>query len=414
MVDTSTLAGVQRASQRPRRTQVRQTEPPAPRPGVLDTLGQLLGSRSQAIPGIATDPYQTAYAYSLPGSFGVDVVRGSTELSPGQDRALGYGALAGDLLMPSLLGTGLALDAKAAAQPVLAGANALKDLGVKGASRFVMSAADPAAAQALAGKSLQEVVQDPSGMQAAIMRYLGRHRSTRPDLGRNLTHPLDVPVDTGRMYGPGTYFAQTPKASEDIFPAFGEKVYRMGSSPREMWDTVRNTAGYAVDDTFTSLGVPRPGTLTPWDDAGLATLRGRGFLGYAHGDAFTDWMLGAGTPSRLVRTGDASVPGIFDVRGRAGYAGAQMREGYNQLLDSFASSLGRGDSSAMPKVLRELVERRTGPQPLGEGFRDIRLHNPNPRLVSMFDQIGLGRLWPEAPPPPAPRGRTFGELPPPR
>jgi hypothetical protein len=293
-----------------------------------------------------------------------------------------------------------------AAVPVIQGADVLKDLGVRGVPRFVMSAADPTAAQSLAGKSIQDVVNNPSGLQGAILRYLGRHRSESPSLARSLQHPLNVPVATGRMYGPGTYFAQTPQASDTIFSNFGDKIYRQNLSPRQTWDTVRNSSGFAVDDTFGALGLPTPGQSTAWSDPAIAAARDRGFLGYAHGDAFTDWLVGTPTGPGVRRVGDSTTSGMFDVRNQPLFLSVKesVQQGPKTFADTLAATLWNNDRSQMPSRVRNFVDYRTRPLPFGYGFQDTVPHSFSPRLDSFFRRIGLDRIWQE----PTVAGANFG------
>jgi hypothetical protein len=258
---------------------MRQTEPAEFQPSFLGTLGQLLGSRSDAVPGIATDPYRTAYAYSLPGSFGADVVRGSTDLSPGQDRALEYGALAGDLLMPSLLGTGLVSDAA----KIFRNPNVVETLGA--------------------------LHRGPSGL--------------RP------RHPRDVEMVSGNAIGPGFYV--TPRDTERAgigslvwgggnLPGDRSSLYRMSGSIGDL-AKIAKSRGYATyDDMQRAIREIAPGSSVrdmTVDNPVVRKLQQEGFIGYAptgfgpSSPEFTNWLVGARDIGRI----NPSLPslGVRDV-----------------------------------------------------------------------------------------------------
>jgi len=202
-----------------------------------------------------------------------------------------------------------------AADNILRGAGALKDIGVSAPSRFVMAAADPAAAQGVAGLTrvsgsntsltpgLQIPLENSSGMYAAILRNLARHRSQDPLLNLGVLSPGDVPVATGRAAGPGTYFGATKDASDMSFSSFGNEVYRIREPLTNVWDTVRNSPGYVTDKVLKTIapsksstypGNPTIDRATDWNDPLIQNLRDMGYLGYRYADdALTDWTVGA-------------------------------------------------------------------------------------------------------------------------
>jgi hypothetical protein len=238
--------------------------------------------------------------------------------SPG----LRAGALAGDILFdPAWLipGVGAAKAGAAAARvtpEILKGADALKGIGVNDVSRFVMAAADPAGAQSVTGLTrvptsntsltpgLQIPLEDSSGIYAAILRNLARHRSRDPLLEFGVRPPQDVPIAFGRASGPGTYFGSTKEASDAMFGGFGKEVYRIREPLTNVWNTVRNSPGYVTDDVLkkifpdrgpagSSKG-PSIDSSVQWADPIMQDLRDLGYLGYRYADdALTDWTVGA-------------------------------------------------------------------------------------------------------------------------
>jgi hypothetical protein len=203
-----------------------------------------------------------------------------------------------------------------AADNILRGAGALKDIGVSAPSRFVMAAADPAAAQGVANLTrvsgsntsltpgLQIPLEDSGGMYAAILRNLARHRSRDPLLEFGVRPPQDVPISMGRAAGPGTYFGSTKEASDAMFGGFGKEVYRIREPLTNVWNTVRNSPGYVTDDVLKklfpgrgpagSLKGPSIDSSVQWGDPIMQDLRNLGYLGYRYADdALTDWTVGA-------------------------------------------------------------------------------------------------------------------------
>jgi hypothetical protein len=212
---------------------------------------------------------------------------------------------------------------------VLKGAKALKDIGVKDISRFVMAAADPAGAQAAGNLTripegrVRAGLEIPNseGIFAAILRNQGRHRSANPFLGLGVKKPQNVDIDNGRAAGVGSYFATTPEQSRGAYGAFGKEEYRIKEPLINVWNTIRNSPGYATGKTLQELSEQFPeligpqrssrgmdhldllGRNTEWDDPVMKLLQEQGYLGYRYADnAFTDWTVGSNPLTRLAKT----------------------------------------------------------------------------------------------------------------
>jgi hypothetical protein len=213
------------------------------------------------------------------------------------------------------------------------GADALGEIGVRGPSAFVMSAADPAGAQAARNLprsvdgagigGLNIPVEDSSGINAAILRYLGRHRSKNPLLNLGVQHPRDVPIDSGRAAAGGTYFGTSREASDAGFSNFGNEVYRIQEPLWNVWNTVRNSPGYITTGALQRRMPARIdlndaealsiGPSTAWDNPLMQQLRDEGYLGYRYADdAFTDWTVGAKPFVGLSKESGSSTGGVSD------------------------------------------------------------------------------------------------------
>jgi hypothetical protein len=125
----------------------------------------------------------------------------------------------------------------------------------------------------------------PGGPSAALSNFLARHRSQ--NLIEETLHPLDVPVDNARAYGPGTYFAQTPEASSKVFEMFGPNVYKMDSN-------LKNTLRTLTSKGYLDINDPRAVSVknAEWNDPVVQDLIKQGYIGLRHGDALTNWLIG--------------------------------------------------------------------------------------------------------------------------
>jgi TP901 family phage tail tape measure protein len=160
------------------------------------------------------------------------------------------------------------------------------------------------------------ILKDPKKVEAIDYLFNARHRSGTK-IGEML-HPTDTPMATGRVYGPGTYLSQTVEGAEK-FP-FGPKYHRQAVTLQSILATARSK-GYIDPEQMTEeMGkffsdVPnllghaksnnwRAHKETPlnemaWDHPFIQNLIGQGYLGYKHGDAITNWVLGTSPEFRF-------------------------------------------------------------------------------------------------------------------
>jgi hypothetical protein len=152
----------------------------------------------------------------------------------------------------------------------------------------------------------------PGGIQGALYTELGRHRSKYETL--NMMHPKDVPVETGRAYGPGTYMAQTREVSDAIFSGFGANVYKQDTSILG-WMKILLSKGYISENLMkqkmadfqlhfdeqknfatgnSAFNFRRDDSLTnmSYEHPFIQGLLKEGYIGYKHGDALANWIIG--------------------------------------------------------------------------------------------------------------------------
>jgi TP901 family phage tail tape measure protein len=140
------------------------------------------------------------------------------------------------------------------------------------------------------------------------------HRSHTLNLQDILMHPSTVPVQTGRAFGPGTYFGQSKEQSEIHFKGFGDNLYRIKMS---QWAKLSSLfkKGYITPDKLVSMGIdPHSVYSAQWGDQIIQDLMRKGYLGLKHGDAVTNWLIGAKrgwglTPIKKADGGYISGPG---------------------------------------------------------------------------------------------------------
>jgi hypothetical protein len=164
--------------------------------------------------------------------------------------------------------------------------------------------------------SKQDIDKLPPNLQALVHLFAGTTRSKK-----NITqmmHPANVPVDTGRVYGPGTYFAQLKRLSGQF--AFGPNYYKMSRNPMAIIKTLRskgyitpdkmqeemgmwfnkeyNIAEHATSNNWRLHGDTDLNAMK-WEDPFIQHLISQGYLGYKHGDALTNWMVGTSKEFRF-------------------------------------------------------------------------------------------------------------------
>jgi hypothetical protein len=340
----------------------------------VQNYGQQVGSlfSDVAKPGRGQTPFFLPREFDAAGEAAVD----RFGLSGAGAGAVRGGATALDLLTGVAAGgvggagRGAVRGAENVGGQIAAGANALGDIGVTGANRFVMAAADPAGAQAARGLTEADLMQNPQGLYAAILRNLARHRSKNPYLGLGVKSPEDVRAITGRAGGPGTYFGQSRQASDDAYSSFGENVYRIREPFTEVWNTVRNSPGY-----ITTEGLQRRmpakvdlnaaealslGPATAWDDLLMRQLRDEGYLGYRYADdAFTDWTVGTKPFVGLSRVSGPKLSQELasDFRNKARYELQDPNNPVNRFLINPINDARTGISNVVDTAVRQPIRK---------------------------------------------------------
>jgi hypothetical protein len=331
---------------------------------------------------------------------------------------LGAAAFGADVLNPVGWAVGAPIDkAIDAGIAIKRGADALGEIGIRGPSAFVMSAADPAGAQAARNLprsvdgagigGLNIPVEDSSGMNAAILRYLGRHRSRKPLLGLGVQHPRDVPIDAGRAAAGGTYFGTSREASDSSFRGFGNEVYRIQEPLWNVWNTVRNSPGYITTGALQRRMPARMdlndaealsiGPATAWDNPLMQQLRDEGYLGYRYADdAFTDWTVGARPFVGLSKESGSSTVGAL-----AKELGLnEVAQGAREVLNVPVEAARNVADKVIRQPIKKVQDARSASQRAYENALGKYNYNEGLKLQEMFGpSYGTSpNLRPPAPP----------------
>ena len=148
----------------------------------------------------------------------------------------------------------------------------------------------------------------PGGLGALIQMYRGVHRSGIPieqfpsPLERFLISKTDGSKTPINAYGPGLYSATSPVTSEKIFSQFGPYQYRADLTPKAMLKVLSSKGFIKFDELakfeaehFAKTGQPGRrlhDVNADVTDPIVQELMKAGYLGYRHGDAFTNWGVG--------------------------------------------------------------------------------------------------------------------------
>ena len=256
MVDDRAMRLRQRASGRqPRPT----PQPVAPTPGPLDDLGQ---NYLRAAPRVAQSAAETNIFNPVP----------SITQAVGQGR-LPTGAEAGtDAALLALTGA-LGLGAKAL-QPV---------------ARTAMGTT---------ARTLANNERLSPGVRNVMELINARHASPNPNLGSALRNPKDVPVVSGRDFGPGFYYeARRPLDSvvpyTDLLARYGDNFYMPQMSPAAMLKIARSKGGADLRQDLGLEGVNRVSQM-PINNPVFRKAMEDGFTGVK---GRTSWLVG--NPERV-------------------------------------------------------------------------------------------------------------------
>jgi hypothetical protein len=276
---------------------MQQVMPPVPTPQPVEPtagpLDALVGNYLRTSGQLAEDQVKYGGQVGGLGSRTVDLLtsQGGVSDSPG----LRAGALAGDILLdPNWL------------IPAVGAVNAGVNVG-----RTAM------------GTTARTLANNPRmspGVQNVLELINARHASPNPNLGATLSNPRNVPVVSGRDFGPGFYYeARRPLDSvvpyTDLLARYGDNFYMPQMSPMDMLRISRSRGGADLRQDLGLEGVNRISGMNI-DDPIFRRAMEEGFTG-AKGT--TSWLVGnpdrvGGLPNLGVRpvtpADDATYPAL--------------------------------------------------------------------------------------------------------
>jgi hypothetical protein len=173
------------------------------------------------------------------------------------------------------------------------------------------------------GTTARTLVNNPKmspGVQSVLELINARHASPNPNLGATLSNPRNVPVVSGRDFGPGFYYeAKRPLDSvvpyTDLLARYGDNFYMPQMSPIDMLRISRSRGGADLRQDLGLEGVNKISGMNI-DDPIFRRAMEEGFTG-AKGT--TSWLVGnpdrvGGLPNLGVRAvtpaDDATYPAL--------------------------------------------------------------------------------------------------------
>jgi TP901 family phage tail tape measure protein len=184
---------------------------------------------------------------------------------------------------------------------------------------------------------MHALIRKDSPFAAMLLSMFGRHRSANAIDTKNLVHPTDVKIVNDQMYGPGVYFAKTGKDSQKLFSgAFGSNVYKITTSAKNIFQQLlgrhkylnetklleeygnfarlhpQDAKNYKYDPPTAKLDLrdKKDGSRVDWNDPFIQYLNNKGYIGYSHRTAFTNWRIGV--PNSGYGLKNASNRSIFE------------------------------------------------------------------------------------------------------
>lgn len=136
------------------------------------------------------------------------------------------------------------------------------------------------------------------GVRNVLELINARHASPNPNMAATLRNPKDVPVSSGRDFGPGFYFeARRPLDSvvpyPDLLARYGDNFYMPTMSPAAMLKIARSKGGADLRQDLGLEGVNRVSQM-PIDDPVFRKAMEEGYTGVK---GHTSWLVG--NPDRV-------------------------------------------------------------------------------------------------------------------
>lgn len=136
------------------------------------------------------------------------------------------------------------------------------------------------------------------GVRNVLELINARHASPNPNMGATLRNPKDVPVSSGRDFGPGFYYeARRPLDSvvpyPDLLARYGDNFYMPKMSPAAMARIARSKGGADLRQDLGLEGVNRVSQM-PIDDPVFRKAMEEGYTGVK---GHTSWLVG--NPERV-------------------------------------------------------------------------------------------------------------------
>ena len=311
---------------------------------------------------------------------------------------------------------------------VAKGTSHLAGIGMPRNKAFIASAANPSGATAVKGLTADELIDIPGPIQAAYLRANMVHRSRNARLADpdTLLHPRDVPIDSGRATGDGTYLANNAQISKDKFRGFGDNTYSANLPVTEQIKRAQESKGYMTNDVAREMGIDfvggtssirkggsqttGPNAHTRWDDEIVQDLRKQGYEGWRDDSATVDWNIGVPGQTGLEKRKAVTLETINDflmrktevasdaIQRPISVVGDSLQEAFRKdevlppwFLDAFTKWTERRGSVLKPYRGPAILNKGRTNGGWGDAIfaGDGRPYRPNEKLTELFYNLSL-------------------------
>ena len=311
---------------------------------------------------------------------------------------------------------------------VAKGTSHLAGIGMPRNKAFIASAANPSGATAVKGLTADELIDIPGPIQAAYLRANMVHRSRNARLADpdTLLHPRDVPIDSGRATGDGTYLANNAQISKDRFSGFGDNRYSANLPVTEQIKRAQESKGYMTNDVAREMGIDfvggtssirkggsqttGPNAHTRWDDEIVQDLRKQGYEGWRDDSATVDWNIGVPGQTGLEKRKAVTLETINDflmrktevasdaIQRPISVVGDSLQEAFRKdevlppwFLDAFTKWTERRGSVLKPYRGPAILNKGRTNGGWGDAIfaGDGRPYRPNEKLTELFYNLSL-------------------------